>query len=161
MNLFYLIKAVNNQDITQTLPPETSAPNNIQFEQQDLSSGYIPEPPPIIDENLILNAVGEPTLQSLGLGSWWPSGIVQQALEYLHADLGLSWIQAIAIFTIILRTCLIPITIKAQQNSGKMRKIAPQMTKINEKLNEAKLNGNPLESIKFYNFFLVLTRSIF
>lgn len=80
--------------------------------------------------------------------------MVQQALEFLHADLGLPWIQAIALFTIILRVCLIPITIKAQKNSAKMRKIAPQMSKLNEKLNEAKLSGNPLESTPKLLIFL-------
>lgn len=38
-----------------------------------------------------LNALGEPTLQSMGLGSFMPSGLIQQGLELLHAGLGLPW----------------------------------------------------------------------
>lgn len=59
---------------------------------------YIPPPPTVPDiSNTVseiagaLNEIGEPTLQSLGLGSFWPSGLVQQGLELLHVGLGLPW----------------------------------------------------------------------
>ena len=42
-----------------------------------------------------LNALGEPTLASLGLGSYWPPGLAQQALEALHVTAGLPWWGAI------------------------------------------------------------------
>lgn len=109
-------------------------------------SGYIPEPPPIVDENVILNAIGEPTLQSLGLGSYYtPVGWIQNILELMHADLGLTWVQSICLFAFALRICLFPITVKAQRNAVKMRKVAPQMARLNEKLSEAKMSGNSLE----------------
>lgn len=112
----------------------------------DLSAGYIPEPPPIIDENIILNALGEPTLNSLGLASsWTPVGWIQSLLEIFHVDLGLPWFQAIALFAVCLRTLLLPINVKAQKNSAKMRKIAPEMAQLNEKLSNAKMTGNNLE----------------
>ena len=52
----------------------------------DTSSEVVPE---------ILNALGEPTLQSVGLGGWTPPGLVQQALDVLHVSLGLPWWGAI------------------------------------------------------------------
>ena len=52
----------------------------------DTSSEVVPE---------ILNALGEPTLQSVGLGGWTPPGLVQQALDVLHVSLGLPWWAAI------------------------------------------------------------------
>ena len=71
------------------------------FSFQQLSDhfpeGYIPEAPPIPvsdvpDITETLNALGEPTLQSLGLGSYfWPTGWVQNALEFLHVTLDLPW----------------------------------------------------------------------
>ena len=67
----------------------------------------IPEPPAIpissaVEEVVIqLAANGEPTLKSLGLGSWWPSGLVQQALEFLHCTVGLPWWGAIALGKLI------------------------------------------------------------
>ena len=38
-----------------------------------------------------LNVLGEPTMSSLGLGSYWPSGLVQQALELIHVNMGVPW----------------------------------------------------------------------
>lgn len=46
-----------------------------------------------------LNALGEPTLQSLGLGGWYPNGFVQQALEALHVNLDIPWWTSIVIGT--------------------------------------------------------------
>ena len=73
-----------------------------------LPPGYIPEPPtppPIVEGSITgevvnqLNALGEPTIQSLGLGSWYPNGLVQLALESLHVNLDLPWWSAIVIGT--------------------------------------------------------------
>jgi hypothetical protein len=73
---------------------------------QALSAGgeYIPPPPdiPVPDPmtqigEVALNALGEPTFTSLGLGGYWPSGWVQTALEYLHVSLDLPWWSAIVI----------------------------------------------------------------
>ena len=70
------------------------------FSLQQLSDhfpeGYIPEAPPIPvsdvpNVNETLNALGEPTLESLGLGGYSPPGLVQSALEFLHVSLGLPW----------------------------------------------------------------------
>lgn len=60
--------------------------------QEALIFESIPEPPavpvPIEDAAGI---IGEPTLASLGLGGWSPSGIVQQCLEFFHVGLGMPW----------------------------------------------------------------------
>ena len=122
------------------------------------NTGYIPEPPPIIDESVILNALGEPSLQSLGLGSsWTPVGWVQQLIEFFHVSLGLPWYSSIVIFAVIMRTCLFPITIKSQQNAAKMKKIAPLTARLREKINEAKMSGDSLKGIHFYPIFQFYT----
>lgn len=43
------------------------------------------------------NALGEPTLQSLGLGGWSPIGIIQQLLDMVHVSCGLPWWATIAL----------------------------------------------------------------
>ena len=61
-----------------------------------MPTDYIP-PIPELPGNLdsisspdVLNALGEPTLSSLGLASWTPSGLIQSTLEILHVS-GLPW----------------------------------------------------------------------
>jgi len=68
---------------------------------------YIPEPPfpsvsdtgsEIVEQ---LTALGEPTLQSLGLASWYPNGLVQSGLEALHVGLNVPWWTSIVLGTVI------------------------------------------------------------
>ena len=66
-----------------------------------LSIGDIPEAPEIssfVEEasKIVLNAAGEPTFASIGLGSaWTPAGWVQTSLEFLHCTVGMPWWAAI------------------------------------------------------------------
>lgn len=147
-------------DISEAVNKDTN-PIPTSTEEIDFSAGYIPEPPPIVDENIILNALGEPTLNSLGLASsWTPVGWIQSLLEILHVDLGLPWFEAIALFAIVLRTCLFPITIKSHRSAAKMRKIGPEMTLMNEKLKDAKATGNSLEGFILFYVIMVLRKLI-
>ena len=79
-------------------PQDVSSQSNAYI---DPPSDYIPPAPPIPEPSQVsgldgvlengLNALGEPSLQSLGLGSMYPSGLVQQGLEMLHISTGLPW----------------------------------------------------------------------
>jgi len=40
---------------------------------------------------------GEPTLESIGLGGWWPKGLFEEALMSIHVNLGLPWWGTIAL----------------------------------------------------------------
>ncbi len=122
-----------------------AAPDQVNLSEYN-NTGYIPEPPPIIDESIILNAIGEPSLQSLGLASsYTPVGWAQQAIEFFHVSLGMPWYTSIILFACIIRACLFPITVKSQQNAAKMKKIAPLTSRLREKLNEAKMSGDSLK----------------
>jgi len=124
------------------------------------NTGYIPEPPPIIDESVIMNVLGEPTLQSIGLASiYTPVGWAQTALEYFHVGLGLPWYASIVLFAVIMRTCLFPITVKSQQNAARMKKIAPLTNRLREKINEAKMTGDSLKVARATNEYAVLMKS--
>lgn len=91
-------------------------------------------------------------MHSLGLGSYFtPVGWIQLLMEFLHVDFGLSWFSTIIVYTIILRTLIFPLTVKIRKHSAKMAVIGPQMTELNQKLNDAKRRGNSAESI--YNLF--------
>lgn len=97
----------------------------------------------------VLSAVaanGEPTFASLGLGEgYWPTALLQNALEYLHISCDLPWWGAIAVTTVIIRILLTPIVIISQRNAAVMRNMMPEMQKIQLKISEARAMGNPLE----------------
>lgn len=61
----------------------------------------IPEPPKVPEgtEEIVsqLNALGEPTFSSMGMGGWSPVGITQNCFEFLHVNLGIEWWGVIAI----------------------------------------------------------------
>nr|CAI5833192.1 unnamed protein product [Callosobruchus analis] len=119
----------------------------------DIPVELIPEPPLIPEgtEEVIsqVNALGEPTLASLGLGGYTPVGLVQNCLELLHADLGIPWWGAIAIGTLVIRICLFPLVIIAQRNAAKMNNYLPQMQTLQLKLTEARQSGNSLEAARY------------
>lgn len=80
-------------------PPPLTVPDVPKIEADEF--GYIPEPPLIPTEGPIefyLNAAGEPSLETLGLGKWYlPTGWVQHGIEFLHANVGLPWWETIMI----------------------------------------------------------------
>lgn len=111
----------------------------------------IPEPPPIPTEEVLnqLNALGEPTFASLGLGGWTPVGMVQQAFEYFHVTLGIPWWEAILIGTIIIRICMFPLVIISQRNAAKMNNYLPQMQALQLRMTEARQSGNHIETARY------------
>lgn len=86
---------------TELKPETTSLITESKSEVASTIIDPIPEPPPIPEgtEEILnrLNALGEPTFASLGLGTNSPVGIAQQCFEYLHVNLGIQWWAAIAI----------------------------------------------------------------
>lgn len=117
----------------------------------------IPEPPPIPDPSTFETVTevvrtfasnGEPTFASIGLGGWTPVGLVQQGMEYLHITLDIPWWGAIAIATLLIRTCLLPLVILAQRNAAKMQNNMPQMQMIQMKMTDARQCGDAMESAR-------------
>lgn len=123
-----------------------------------LPDGYIPEPPlppppSVVTESGTeilqqLNALGEPTLQSLGLGGWWPNGLVQTALESIHVGLDLPWWTAIVIGTVCLRVAVFPLVILAQRNAANMHNHMPIIQNLQAKFTKARVSGNALEAAR-------------
>ncbi len=128
-------------------PPVTSPPVLPATSEITSTTGYIPEPPSLPIEEVILNAIGEPSLQSLGLGSYWtPVGWFQLIFETLHVNFNLSWYASILVFTLLVRTLLIPVSIKMQKKNALMRKSGSVLNRAQEKYSAAKLSGNEMES---------------
>ncbi|XP_030385243.1 mitochondrial inner membrane protein OXA1L [Scaptodrosophila lebanonensis] len=124
-----------------------------------------PTPPPFVDplssqvevvENL--NAAGEATFASIGLGGWTPVGLVQNCMEFLHCTWELPWWGAIAIGTLVVRTIIFPLVIVAQRNSAKMNNNMPQMQLLQLKMTEARQSGNALESARYAQEMMLFMR---
>lgn len=113
---------------------------------QELIFESIPEPPTVptpVDE--VTGAIlGEPTLTSLGLGGWSPSGIVQQCLEFFHVNMGMPWWASILTGTIIVRLLVFPLVVKSQRNAAKMQNNMPELQVLQMKMTEARQTGNAL-----------------
>ena len=92
-----------------------------------------------------ISSLGEPSLDSLGLASWWPSGRVQYLLENLHIGLGLEWFQAIAVATLMMRMMMVPVVVMAQKNMANMNNNMPAMSALQEKISDARRRGDMFE----------------
>jgi len=102
----------------------------------------IPDKPTPVSE---VSSLGEPSLDSLGLCSWWPSGRMQYLLELMHIDLGLEWYQSIAVVTLCMRLLMVPVVVMAQRNMAHMNNNMPAMTALQEKISDARRRGDLFE----------------
>ncbi|XP_064611199.1 mitochondrial inner membrane protein OXA1L-like [Liolophura sinensis] len=143
-----LLVAVCGVRWNSTQTPSSATPSSAVG---DVPAGYIPEPPPLPEPVEIadcLNALGEPTLQSLGLAGMWPSGLVQSSLEMLHVSAGLPWWGSIAVFTVFLRLCMFPLVIKSQRNAANLSNHMPTMARLQDRFSKARMSGNTLEAAR-------------
>ncbi|OON16411.1 inner membrane protein, partial [Opisthorchis viverrini] len=110
--------------------------------------GPLPDIPlPPVAETM-LNTLGEPSLASLGLCSYWPSGWYQALLEALHVSLDLPWWAAIATTTLCIRLCLFPFIIGQRRSLAKYGDAMPRLTLLQERMTNARLSGDYLEMMK-------------
>uniref|UniRef100_A0A1A9X338 Membrane insertase YidC/Oxa/ALB C-terminal domain-containing protein n=1 Tax=Glossina brevipalpis TaxID=37001 RepID=A0A1A9X338_9MUSC len=110
-----------------------------------------PVAPSVIEETATqaVNALGEPTFASIGLGGWSPVGIVQNCMEFLHITWDLPWWGAIALGTVVVRTLIFPLVILAQRNAAKMTNYMPQLQTLQLKMTEARQSGNAIDSARY------------
>ncbi|KMY98889.1 mitochondrial inner membrane protein OXA1L [Drosophila simulans] len=119
-----------------------------------------PVPPPTDGLNVmdVMNAAGEPSFASIGLGGWSPVGMVQNCMEFLHCTWEIPWWGTIAIGTLAVRTIIFPLVILAQRNSAKMNNNMPQMQMLQLKMTEARQSGNAIESARYAQEMMLFMR---
>ncbi|XP_078391429.1 mitochondrial inner membrane protein OXA1L isoform X2 [Cetorhinus maximus] len=100
----------------------------------------------------------EAGLVELGLGGYTPVGLVQNILEFIHLDVGLPWWGAIVAGTVLARTLVFPVIVKGQREAAKLNNHLPEMTKLTNKMNEAKTNGNKFEFAKAYSDLMLFQK---
>lgn len=92
-----------------------------------------------------LNRLGEPTLSSVGLGGWSPSGLMQHFFDLIHVSTAMPWWASIAAGTVLLRFCIMPLVIKSQRNMIKLRNNMEEMNVYQAKISDARRMGNDME----------------
>jgi len=103
----------------------------------------LPEKPQPLE---ISEIIGEPSFDSLGLASWWPSGRMQYFMETLHIGIELEWWQTIVVSTVLMRCLMFPVVVMSQRNMANMANNSPQMMVIQDKMTEARKRGDHFES---------------
>ncbi|CAM4552134.1 unnamed protein product [Lepidochelys kempii] len=98
-----------------------------------------------------LAEVPELGLAELGLGSYTPVGLIQNLLEFLHADLGLPWWGAIVAGTVAARCLVFPLIVKGQREAAKLNNHLPEITRLTQRMQDAKRSGNQFEFSKLYS----------
>ncbi|XP_074150328.1 mitochondrial inner membrane protein OXA1L [Sminthopsis crassicaudata] len=93
----------------------------------------------------VVQAAAEQSLSDLGLGGYTPVGLVQNFLEFAHVNLGLPWWGAIVTGTIVARCLIFPLIVKGQRETMKFNNHLPQIQKLTNRMNEAKLSGDRIE----------------
>ncbi|XP_041054660.1 mitochondrial inner membrane protein OXA1L-like [Carcharodon carcharias] len=97
-------------------------------------------------------------LVDLGLGGYTPVGLVPNILEFIHLDVGLPWWGAIVAGTVLARTLVFPVIVKGQREAAKLNNHLPEMTKLINKMNESKTNGNKFEFAKAYSDLMLFQK---
>ncbi|KAK6291977.1 hypothetical protein J4Q44_G00377620 [Coregonus suidteri] len=159
---FLLVSSVavrhnSSQISSETLPtasPVLEASSTIVMDPASINTQPITEQvfeaaPTVMD---VLQGVGvELSLSELGLGSATPVGLVQNLLEFMHVDMGMPWWGAIVVGTVLARIMVFPVIVKGQREAAKLNNVIPEMTKLTNKMNEAKQSGNKFDFAKAYS----------
>lgn len=133
----------------------------IESSKTIISLENIPEapaiPPPSVPTE-ILNAAGEPTFASIGLGGWSPVGLIENCMEFLHITWDLPWWGAIAFGTLVVRTVIFPLVVVAQRNAAKMNNHMPEMQVLQMKMSEARQTGNAIDAARYAQEMIVFMK---
>ncbi|XP_011704065.1 PREDICTED: mitochondrial inner membrane protein OXA1L [Wasmannia auropunctata] len=146
--------STNETPASETATNETII-NEVAANETPLqSSPYdeIPDPPtPVqeIVENIVkLHPNGEPTFESIGLGGWYPPGMIQHFLEFMHINLEMPWWLTIVTATVCVRCLVFPLVIKARKNAIQFANHMPIIQDMQARLTEARNMGDHLESAR-------------
>ncbi|KAI5609892.1 mitochondrial inner membrane protein OXA1L [Silurus asotus] len=114
---------------------------------------------PILAMDVLQEAGAELSLAELGLGAFTPVGLIQNMLEFMHVSIGLPWWGAIVAGTIIARCAVFPVIVKGQREAAKLNNVLPEMTKLTNRMNEAKQSGNKFEFSKAYSDMMLFQKN--
>ncbi|CAM4516175.1 hypothetical protein PO909_024503 [Leuciscus waleckii] len=113
---------------------------------------------PLTALDVLQGAGAEASLSELGLCSATPVGLIQNLLEFMHVGIGLPWWGAIVAGTIVARCLVFPVIVKGQREAAKLNNVMPEMTKLTNRMNEAKQSGNKFDFSKAYTDLMMFQK---
>ncbi|XP_041926673.1 mitochondrial inner membrane protein OXA1L isoform X1 [Alosa sapidissima] len=160
------------QTVSIPTPPNVQTLADVPVAIPDTTAAAVVDPSPVIAQpiteqlaevaptvaDVLQGAGAEVRLAELGLGSYTPVGLVQNLLEYMHMDLGLPWWGAIVLGTVIARCAVFPVIVKGQREAAKLNNVMPDMTKLTNRMNEAKQSGNKFDFAKAYSDLMLFQK---
>ncbi|KAF5905428.1 mitochondrial inner membrane protein OXA1L-like, partial [Clarias magur] len=151
---------VNTESVTEIASVSVPVSASASVTAPDLTPG-ITQPvteAPVMAMDVLQGAGAHLSLTELGLGSYTPVGLIQNILEFMHVSVGLPWWGAIVAGTIIARCAVFPVIVKGQREAAKLNNVLPEMTKLTNRMNEAKQSGNKFEFSKAYSDMMLFQK---
>ncbi|XP_048827658.1 mitochondrial inner membrane protein OXA1L [Brienomyrus brachyistius] len=146
-----VVEAVTSSGTTSDVPPpapDLSSLTNPLLTQPPVEQ--VSEVSPVALD-VLQGMEPELSLSELGLGGYTPVGVIQNILECMHIDMGMPWWAAIVVGTVLARCAVFPVIVKGQREAAKLNNVLPEMTKLSNRMNEAKRSGNKFEFSKAYS----------
>ena len=89
------------------------------------------------------SAVFQPVdMASLGLGGFWPSGLIQSSLEVLYNYTHLPWWGCIVALTVFIRVLCLPLDVKTRVISSKLAMVSKELPDIHKRMHECREFGD-------------------
>ncbi|EEH56601.1 cytochrome oxidase biogenesis family, partial [Micromonas pusilla CCMP1545] len=95
---------------------------------------------------------------AIAADSWITTAGLMYVIEYFHLAHGMEWYAAIAAATCVMRVCAFPLTIMQQKSAGKMHLAKPEMTALQESINEARRAGEHERAARLGRVFAIWSK---
>lgn len=96
-------------------------------------------------------------ISALGLGGFWPSGLIQHSMEMMYNYIHLPWWGSIVAMTVLLRLMIFPLAVKMQRTAAKLAVVNEEAKGLHAVIQQRKMTGDKLgesmagiEMIKLY-----------
>lgn len=141
--------ATPEEAVTSTsTPSETEAIVQTTIPTSESISELLPADVSVSASEIATNVI--PPLQygdfaTLGITSWWPSGIMSWSFELLQVSTGMPWFYTIIAGTLFWRAALIPTALTSIRNTARLRPYADQIKTLDEQAQGVKDRAAQME----------------
>ena len=133
--------------LAHSIPPHTNEPQSLQGLEQAISSPRGAELPLESELIAIPERIGY-LKEVCGLDyGWGPTAFMEWCFESFHIHTGLPWAASIISVALIMRLAIFRTVYKAQENSARLKQIAPVITPLREEYKAAVANQDKQQMV--------------